>query len=159
MVERRLILMRHAQAESTRAGLTDRARPLTPHGEVQAACVAQQLVERGWLPHAALCSDAARTRETWQAVAAILGARAPQPVLLRALYLGEPRDVTEALAELDDAIRCALVLGHNPGISDTVSWLSDVYAALAPAHAALLESRAEHWAGALEWRLVEVLRP
>lgn len=155
-MQRRLILMRHADAAS---GLPDHARPLSPEGQRAAARTARQLEARGWLPHAALVSDAVRTVETYARMRAEVDAL-PEPAARHALYLAEPYPMAEMLAELDEGSRTtALVLAHNPGISELAGRLTNVRISLAPAWAALLEGEHESWAGAMDWRLVEVLRP
>src|SRR5690554_3687771 len=76
---RRLVLLRHARAvdlwtgPETPARGADHARPLTPDGQEDAVESGAELATRGWFPEPVLCSDSARTRQTWVSLAAALG--------------------------------------------------------------------------------------
>ena len=110
---KRLILMRHAQAESRASG-GDRARRLTAAGAGAAAETARQLAENGYAPDLVLVSTAQRTRETWAvAEASFPGAEARFDA---DLYNAD----SETLLDLAEAANAAsvMVVGHNPGIHD-----------------------------------------
>lgn len=64
MLCRRLILMRHAESSDT-AG-RDHDRPITAQGAATARAVAAQLRGLGWLPQTVICSNALRTRQTYE---------------------------------------------------------------------------------------------
>ena len=72
MDERTLLILRHAKAVRESAG-GDRARPLNDRGLANASAVGRWLLAEGLIPDRVLCSTAARTRQTWQQVAASLG--------------------------------------------------------------------------------------
>ena len=157
---RRLIVMRHATAVSGANLPTDHERPLTPRGTEEAMAVARILVQRDWLPHRALVSDAARTSETWWCMAQALGE--PSASLMPGFYAAGIDAMVGALKRLDPSVQTALVLGHNPGWSDAIGWLCGKQVRLAPANAALLEVRGEQWADGLGYgalKLVGIVRP
>lgn len=154
---RRLIVMRHATAVSGANLPTDHERPLTPRGADEAIAVARKLVERDWLPDRALVSDAARTCETWWCMTQALGE--PPATLLPGFYGAGVEAMVAAVKRMDPAVKTVLVLGHNPGWSDAIGWLSGRQVRLAPAHAALLTLRAGSWTeglgvGALDLQVV-----
>ena len=108
---RELILLRHAHAEP---GDDDLARPLSPEGLAEAQAAARWLKAQDLRPDRALCSPAARTRQTLDAIAAELGAF-EQRIIDDAVYEATPG----TLAALADANRDAnrlLLVGHNPGL-------------------------------------------
>lgn len=157
-MERRLILMRHATAASGANLPSDHERPLTPRGTDQARAVAEILAQRRWIPEVALVSDAARTSETWWCMVSLLGD--PPSRLLPSLYGGGIDELVAAAQRLDPSVRTAIAIGHNPGWSEAIQWLTGSQAPLAPADAALLRTSGDRWSDALgrgALHLVEIL--
>ena len=109
---RRLILLRHAKAERRAASGDDRDRALTPAGRSDAAAVGHALAAAGLVPDLALVSPAARTRETFEAMAASLPDvhLHPDPALYDA-SAAALRDAAEQASA--DTV---LVVAHNPGV-------------------------------------------
>lgn len=152
---RRLVVMRHATAVSG-AGLEDHERPLTAAGAEEAASVARSLAALGWLPDRALVSDAARTCETWWAMTSVWGDR--PSVLSPGLYAAGLDALQAAVQRVEPEIRCVIAVGHNPGWSDAIGWLTGQQVRLAPAQAALLVGVGDRWAEALGARAMRVER-
>lgn len=113
---RRLLLIRHAEADPTPPGGTDHDRPLAPFGRAQAAAIGRQ-VASGALPNPQLVyrSDAVRARQTWDLAAAASGNRA-DVVDSRDLYSAPLWRVVDAVRETDDDITVLAVVGHAPEI-------------------------------------------
>ncbi|MEP6967327.1 MAG: histidine phosphatase family protein [Pseudomonadota bacterium] len=113
---RRLILFRHAKAESRVAEGGDAERPLADRGRSDAALVARRLADAGLAPDLALVSCARRARETWDLAApAFPKARVE---IRDDLYNA---DADEILAELDgkaEAAETVMVVGHNPSLQE-----------------------------------------
>jgi phosphohistidine phosphatase len=107
---RRLILIRHAKSDWSLA-LDDHARPLNKRGRRSAPLIGAWLSENGYLPDEVICSDAVRTRETFDR----LGIEAPV-TYTRLLYLAEAEDILEVLRAAEGAT--VALIGHNPGIGD-----------------------------------------
>ena len=165
---KQLILMRHATAGEAE---TDAARPLRPSGHVEARRVGVALsAQRGdFTPDAVLCSSALRARQTYQ------GLREGFPALTEAdfqdrLYLISAGALLGVLQDLPEACACALVIAHEPGLSDAVSLLAadaspDVQAravrGMAPGAIAMLRFATARWAelAPASGELAEFLRP
>lgn len=112
---KRLILTRHAKSAWDDPAMKDHDRPLNGRGRAAAADLGAWLASRGYLPDEVLCSDALRTRETWDGIAAALPA-APQVTLKPALYHAGPDVMLAVLRRAQgDTV---LMLGHNPGIAE-----------------------------------------
>ena len=112
---KRLILTRHAKSSWDDPAMSDHDRPLNARGRGAAADLGGWLVSRGYLPEEVLCSDAVRTRETWQGIAPALP-QAPSLVMKPALYHAGSEVM---LAVLRHAVAdTVMVIGHNPGIAD-----------------------------------------
>lgn len=160
---RRLILMRHAKSDWNQA-VGDHARPLNARGRREAPFIAQHLKRIGWLPEAVLISDATRTCETWDCMwgaqsAAHLSTVEPQET--STLYLASAHTILEVASGLPATASCALVLGHNPGMSSAASYLASTLIGLKTATAALLTHDGDDWAvttDARGWKLVDVVR-
>jgi phosphohistidine phosphatase len=116
---KRLLLLRHAKAEQ--AGKDDHARKLTGRGRKDAARMGAWL-HKNYAIDLVLCSTSARTRETWELVAAELG-ETPKVEFVKALYLAPVRTMLELVQSASDGASIALVIGHNPGTEETASAL------------------------------------
>jgi len=114
----RLLLLRHAEAQN--APGPDHQRPLTAAGRRAAAELGAQLRARGIRPDCVLCSPALRTRQTWQALA--LHCEAVR--FEAALYGAGAAELLAHCAALESRVSCALLIGHNPGISALAAQLS-----------------------------------
>ena len=110
---RRLILMRHGDAERPAPDLADVERALTAEGRAEARAVADALAEAGFAPDVALVSAARRTLQTWEAAApAFKGAKMQAEPSLYAASAGR---LLQAVREAPEAETLMLV-GHNPGL-------------------------------------------
>ena len=111
----RLILMRHAQAEtSAPSGGGDEARPLSAAGRAEAVLMGRALAERGLKPDLALVSGAVRTRQTWERMHDAFG-----DVEVRdeaALYNASSDVIRRFVEDSEDEAGCLLILAHNPGV-------------------------------------------
>ena len=112
---RTLLLMRHAKSSWGEPGLDDHERPLNKRGTRDAARVGGYLAEHDLRPDFVLCSDAVRTRATLTLLLAAMGGAQPKVLFEPRLYLAEPPAILEVLSRVERAVRCCLVVGHNPG--------------------------------------------
>ena len=115
------MLLRHAKSDWP--DVSDHARPLAKRGRRDAPAVGRWLREHGYLPDVVVCSTARRTRQTWELIAPELGGspsvtfepRAYDASALTLLYLAQ---------ELPGRYRTALLIGHNPAISELANSLA-----------------------------------
>jgi phosphohistidine phosphatase len=101
-----LWLLRHAEAED---GLPDDERPLTERGAMHAEAVGRALAVLGVTLDACLSSPKLRAVQTAERACEPLGV----PVAIERALAGEPFDVRELTAGLDDV----LLVGHDPSFS------------------------------------------
>lgn len=111
----RLILTRHAKSSWDDPTIADHDRPLNARGRRAAALIGGWLASRGDVPEQVLCSDALRTRETWEGIAPLVGG-APELRLKPSLYHAGPDVMLAALRGASG--RVVMMLGHNPGIAE-----------------------------------------
>ena len=113
----RLILLRHAKTEKAEAGQRDHTRRLNARGRDDAPMIGAYMARHGLVPDRALVSSAARTRETWERVAAELAAR-PQVIHEERLYNAGSEAILALVKETEPSVRTLLLVGHNPGLHD-----------------------------------------
>ncbi|MFV0493255.1 MAG: SixA phosphatase family protein [Pseudorhodobacter sp.] len=112
---KRLILTRHAKSSWSDPLISDHERPLNERGRGAAEDLGAWLVSRGYLPDEVLCSDALRTRETWEGVAGTMP-DAPAPILKPTLYHAGAEVMLAVLGHgTGDTV---MMVGHNPGIAE-----------------------------------------
>ena len=113
---RRLTLIRHANAEQD-SDVRDFERPLSKKGVSEANEMARRFQERSLVPDLILVSAAARTRETAETFAKVLGvaARLLQPD--DSLYLADGEHIIATIRTVGPRVSHLMVIGHNPGIS------------------------------------------
>lgn len=110
---RRLLLLRHAKSDRP-AGVPDLDRPLDARGRAAAPRMGAYLASEGLHPDLALVSPARRTRETWEAVAAALGAVPSE--IVGAIYEAPPEALLAAIRARPDSAGTLILVGHNPGL-------------------------------------------
>ncbi|WP_407495117.1 SixA phosphatase family protein [Pseudooceanicola sp. MF1-13] len=108
---KRLILMRHAKSSWATPGQDDHDRPLNKRGRKSAKALGKWFRDNGIAPEVILCSDAARTIETFENLK-----MDGQLILRPDLYLAEPDRILQVLQQAEGA--SAMIIGHNPGIGE-----------------------------------------
>ena len=119
---RRLVVMRHAKARPTAP--SDHERGLADRGRSDAEAVGRWLREQGITPDAALVSDALRTRQTWEQVAAA-AAWDVAVDLSAALYAADADSAFDLIREVDADVRTLVVIGHNPTVAYIAELIDD----------------------------------
>lgn len=127
---RTLIVIRHAQAGPHTGA--DHERALTERGRDQATAIGRFLSALpgphgdapGFVPDAAVVSSATRTRQTWDELVHAAGFDLA-PRIADELYLAGFDDVVRVLRELPAEVMSAVVVGHNPTMSDVAHRLDD----------------------------------
>jgi phosphohistidine phosphatase len=119
----RLVLLRHAKS-AWPPGVPDEERPLAERGVRDAAAVGELLAgDDDLVPDLVLYSSARRTRETWT-----LASRAwdtPPPAIEQpALYGADADELIELVAELDQGVFTAVLVGHEPTMSTAATKLA-----------------------------------
>ena len=136
---RQVILLRHAHAEPASPGQADLDRPLSPVGLAEAEAAGRWLAGQGLQPDRVLCSPARRTRETLEAVLAVIGYAEQR--LDQSIYEATPGTLIGLLQGQEDVERL-LVVGHNPGLERLVALLdsgqTSDYRGMPPAAVAVL---------------------
>ena len=158
----RLVIMRHAKSSWSSGAQTDHQRPLNERGRRDAPRVAARLLKLGWLPQLICSSDSLRTVETLKLMQPEFGRDIPAE-LTADLYHAGLDEIIETAGALGHDVHDLMVLGHNPGWEEAVSYLCGHSTIMKTACAALLETRADSWQQGLNnrggWTLVDLIRP
>lgn len=110
----RLLVLRHAKA-APHDEKHDKQRPLIARGRDDASRMGHAMQAKSYLPALVLCSPAARTLQTWEAVAAEIRAE-PAVDLLEDLYDASEKAILESVHGVRNAAHVVLYVGHNPGL-------------------------------------------
>ena len=122
---RTLLVLRHAKTEDTRPGSRDPERRLTSDGERQAVEAGDHLRRQETSVDTVLCSSAVRAQQTLDLL--MLGDQvAPERVEISDRFYNAGTDtLIEAIRELGDDCRVALLIGHAPGAPGLVYEMTD----------------------------------
>lgn len=122
-VDRRLFVLRHADAVSHGSGLSDAYRPLSARGQQTLPDLRRRLEERGRAIRAVRCSAAVRAAATLNGLRAALPDGADIEVS-NDLYHAGGETLLSRCRELGDDVPAALLVGHNPGVAALVHELA-----------------------------------
>jgi len=114
--------MRHAHAAGEG---DDHERALTPQGVRAAIQAGRYLAAAHCDPQVALLSPAVRVTQTWQHIAGELSVSpAPRVEAEPQLYLADLDAMRSRLVSIPDTIDCALLVAHNPGVTELANYLT-----------------------------------
>ncbi|MBX3180696.1 MAG: histidine phosphatase family protein [Candidatus Hydrogenedentes bacterium] len=118
-----LLIMRHAKSSWKQEGQPDHDRPLNDRGKRDAPRMGRLLARQGLRPDRILCSSAKRARRTAEGLAGPLDC-AGAIELRDDLYAAGPNAYLDALRALPPEVRTAMVIGHDPALSELVCALA-----------------------------------
>ncbi len=116
MLVRSLYLLRHAKSSWDTPDLADIDRPLAGRGRRDAEAIAEHLHQAGIVPSLVLCSPARRTRQTLKPLKRWLPGSSI--VFDDALYAASADQLLHRVQEIDDGVRSAMLIAHEPGIRE-----------------------------------------
>ncbi len=119
---RRLLVVRHAKS-AWPVGVPDSARPLGPRGLRDAPRMGQRIRDLVGAVDVVVVSPTQRTGETWALMSGPLEATGPVRTDPR-IYDAWGANMIDLVRELPDEARTAMILGHEPGVSELVLTLS-----------------------------------
>ncbi len=119
-----LTIVRHAKSSWNEPGLSDRERPLNKRGQRDAPRMGKRIADAGIRPSLIVSSPATRAWTTAQIIAEELSY--PVEFLQRenSLYLASLNDILDVIVAQDDGFKSLMVVGHNPGLTNMVNFLS-----------------------------------
>ncbi len=137
--------MRHGEAENPQVQLQDHDRALMTLGKEQAKSTAQKIAGLAWLPQQVMCSSALRTVQT-AGIACETWGISKQELLINAnLYLAPETTISEIIRQLDNHLDTVAIVGHNPGASHAIDYLTGQFCGLSTGCAALIQFEIDDW--------------
>ena len=118
-----LLILRHAKSSWKNEKLKDFDRPLKHRGEEDARLMGKVLRMTELVPQVILSSPALRAKQTAELVARE-AELAGELRFIDTFYLGEPEDYINGLKQLPDEIERVMIVGHNPGLTRLLSFLT-----------------------------------
>lgn len=138
-----LQILRHAKTEKIKLNQRDFDRKLTERGLGQMADLIAQKNTVLSKAESVLVSSARRTRMTWDTLSHLF---TKIPVSFDDnLYLAPLVQLAKTIEQQDDTLDNILLIGHNDGLSDLVSYLVDEPIYLPTSGYIELELNVEHW--------------
>jgi phosphohistidine phosphatase len=137
-----LYILRHAKTNQHSETGKDFDRKLLPRGKKQALHLGTHFHKTNLHVDQLYCSDAQRTRETLSFIKEnhSLGPIEYKPEL----YMCSKSDLLSFLWKLDHG-NSVFLIGHNNGISDLASYLTDDYISLSTGEYVHISFRETHW--------------
>ena len=118
-----LYLLRHAKSSWNDPTLRDFDRPLKKRGREAAERVGQRMAPETPSNPLVICSPAVRTRETAEVVLANANLQV-EPRFDERIYEASLRELVEIVREIPDDTAATIMIGHNPGFEELLSFLT-----------------------------------
>ncbi len=122
---RSLTLIRHAKSSWDHPELQDFDRPLNRRGLQDAPMMGQRLARANYRADAVISSPARRAITTAESIAAEIGFDADQIQQDPLVYGASLGALTEVVRGIGNRVRHAVLVGHNPGITQLCNFLGD----------------------------------
>ena len=123
-MSRELFILRHAKSDWDSGVAQDSERPLNKRGRKDAPRMGAWMREHYLYPGWVLCSTAVRARETLEAVTQELELSSARTYFLQDLYLADLDTLLGILRDVPAEEDSVMLVGHNPGLDELVSYLS-----------------------------------
>jgi len=119
-----LWIVRHAKSSWDEPGLADYDRPLNKRGLRDAPEMGRRLAERGVQPAAIVSSPAVRAAATAHAIAEQLDFEIENIHWDEDIYHASVEELLDVISRFNSAWPSAMLVGHNPGLTDLVNQLA-----------------------------------
>ena len=140
---KKLLLIRHAKAEKETGG-KDIDRPLKYIGIQDTAFMAERLKEKSIVPQLIVSSPALRTKTTAEIFSDHF--LLPDPQLNKAIYEASQQTLLKVINQFSNEYDFIALVGHNPGISYILYYLTGQAKEVHTATTALIEFESDDWA-------------
>ena len=120
---RHLLLLRHAKSDWDTGVAEDFERPLAKRGKKDARHMGQWMHREGLTPDYVVCSPAFRAQETGYRICKELGISKKDIHFDRRLYEADVTALLAVLSECPKGRNNVMLVGHNPGLEELLTWL------------------------------------
>jgi phosphohistidine phosphatase len=122
-MKKTLLILRHAKSSWKNINLSDRDRPLNGRGKRDAPTMGKRLKKLGYHADLILSSPAVRAAETARRVAIEIGYE-DKIIMDEALYMAGVDEYIEVIAGIGESINHLMLVSHNPGSEELLSFLT-----------------------------------
>lgn len=141
---KKLYVIRHGKSDWNQ-GVRDFDRPLNSRGMKDAPKMGEYLLNNCDIPDHVLSSSANRAISTARLLLSSQQYDLAQIELREELYHASVQSILKEIATVSSNISSLYLFGHNPGLSDLVSYLSGIPTELKTCCVATLELQVENW--------------
>ena len=121
---KQLFLLRHAKSSWSQPQLDDFERPLNDRGHRDAPVMGKVMKKMNIIPDLIISSPALRAAFTARIVAESIGFPEENLCYENRVYEASSSALLETITGVNDIIKILLLVGHNPGLTDTINYLS-----------------------------------
>ena len=146
---RTLYLLRHAKSSWKDETLRDFDRPLKGRGRKAAEQIGQVLAEEKLKSPLVISSPAVRARETTELVLESAGFKV-KPRFEERIYEASVPTLLEIVRSIADSAGTAIMVGHNPGFENLLSYLTGDHRHMPTCALAKIEFDVASWSGVSE---------
>lgn len=115
-----LYLLRHAKSSWKNEEIPDRDRPLKKRGHLDADAMSDHLASLLPPPTFVACSPAKRTKHTLKYFLELWPLKKKAVSYPEELYLADVDRLKDQVAQFPEDVDVAMLVGHNPGLTDLV---------------------------------------
>lgn len=116
-------MLRHAKSSWNDPTLRDFDRPLKKRGREAAERIGERMASENLSNPLVICSPAVRTRETAEIVLTSANLQV-EPRFDERIYEASLRELVQIVSEIPDEKEVAIMIGHNPGFEQLLSFLT-----------------------------------
>ena len=138
-----LVLIRHAKAENNLKETTDFDRPLTTSGKQEAVKMAELLKKSGTATPFFISSPALRALTTANIFSSTFNTETPQTD--ETIYEAEVEALLAVINSINNQNQTAALVGHNPGISNLLYYLTGKMTTMPTCAFAIIEFETDNW--------------
>ncbi|MGB0166257.1 MAG: SixA phosphatase family protein [Luteibaculum sp.] len=120
-----IYLIRHAKSSWSHPDLNDYDRPLNDRGKYGLSLISNYIKKENIRPEVILYSSAKRTTETFHGICKHMDLNKIHVLSKKELYHASQKTIVNHLNSLPDEYNTAFYIGHNPGITDALNYLTD----------------------------------
>jgi phosphohistidine phosphatase len=138
-----LYLLRHGHSSIANVN-RDEDRVLSSKGVQEIADLAVSLQPKDFACDIVLCSSASRTSQTFEELAKFYAFNQP-PVYMDEIYRASLDKLLLLIQNLNESLNSALIVGHNPTLSEAVEYLTGMPTYFGTANLACLSLNINSW--------------
>ncbi|MBN1102670.1 MAG: histidine phosphatase family protein [Deltaproteobacteria bacterium] len=120
-----IYLVRHAKSSWKYPALEDFERPLSGRGRRSAPLMGTVLKKLKTAPHLMISSPANRAAMTARMIAGGIDYPLDRILYSEVLYMSDKKALLDVIKNMDDVVSRAMLIGHNPAITELAAYISD----------------------------------